>query len=104
MQSSTHVTGAARRPLVDPRPTPNSIPLLLLPQSNTANSDCEGFGPKSAIVLECEGELVADPVADADRGSEMRFFEAVEVRIENGMDDQVETAEVHADDGNGSRP
>ncbi len=48
------------------------------------------------VVLECQGELAADSVGDAGRGSEMRLTEAVEVGIEDGIDDQVETAEVRS--------
>src|SRR2546430_4046522 len=57
------------------------------------------LGTEVGVVLECQGELVADPVGHAGRRSEMRFTEAVEVGIENGIGDQVETAEAHADEG-----
>ena len=53
--------------------------------------------PEVGVVLDRNGELLADIVREARRRREIEPGEAVEIRIQNGIGDQVEPAEVRAD-------
>src|SRR4029077_4943098 len=54
--------------------------------------------PEVGGMLARHGELLVEVVGDACSRREIEFAEAVEIRIQNGIHDQIEVAKARADD------
>src|SRR4029077_4994055 len=54
--------------------------------------------PEVGVALQCHRERVADVVRDAGGRGEVQLAKAIELRVQDGIEDQVEASQMRAED------